>query len=401
MDSEAILKALDGATKVKLGAFDIDAVLRAKYVSVSKFKSALEKGLGFCDVVFGWDMADALYDNVSYTGWHTGYPDAHAKIERDTLRRIPWENDTPFFLMDFYQADGAPLFVSPRQALRRVIERADGMGYAVKAGFEFEFFVFQESHHTLNEADHRDLVPLSYGMYGYSATRTSRDQGLVHQLMDELRDFDCGIEGFHTETGPGVYEAALSADTALAAADKAALFKQSVKEIAAQHGCTVTFMAKPNAKMPGCSGHVHQSLMDDTGANLFAGAPGELSELAMQYVAGQVKHMPELTSLFAPTVNSYKRFVPGTWAPVRATWGMENRTCALRAITGPGKGAVRVEYRAAGADQNPYLALAAGILSGLTGVSEKLTPPDPVRGNAYGLTDADGDPLPTNLGFDG
>jgi glutamine synthetase len=397
MDDQAILADIGDGPKVKLGAFDIDAVLRGKYVSTAKLRSALEKGLGFCDVVFGWDMVDALYDNVTYTGWHTGYPDAHARIEPQTFRRIPWENDVPFLLMDFYTADGKPLAVSPRQALRRVLDLAAERGYRVKAGFEFEFFLFQEDHHTVHEAEFRDLVPLSYGMFGYSATRTSRDQGLVHQIFDELGEFGVGLEGFHTETGPGVYEAAIAVDDGLAAADKAALFKQSVKELAAQHGCTATFMAKPHQEMPGCSGHVHQSLADGDGKNLFAGG-GKLSELGQHYLAGQVNHMPELTALFAPTINSYKRFVPGTWAPVRATWGAENRTCALRAITGPSDSSVRIEYRAAGADQNPYLALAAGVLSGLAGIEAKATPPAPVGGNAYDLTDADAAPLPRNLG---
>ncbi|RMG09494.1 MAG: glutamine synthetase [Planctomycetota bacterium] len=398
METQAMLQAVEEAGKVKLGAFDIDAVLRGKYVSAAKFRSALEKGLGFCDVVFGWDMADQLYDNVTYTGWHTGYPDAWARVEPSTFRRIPWEQGTPFVLLDFYEASGEPLAVSPRQALRRVVERARGMGYEVKAGFEFEFFFFQEDHHTLHEAEFRDLVPLSYGMFGYSATRTSRDQGLVHQLFDELRAFDVGLEGFHTETGPGVYEAAIACDEAVAAADKAALFKQAVKEIAAQHGCTATFMAKPDAKLPGCSGHVHQSLADAAGKNLFAGEEGGLSPLARSYVAGQVRYMPELTALFAPTINSYKRLVPGAWAPTHASWGLENRTCALRAITGPSAKSVRVEYRAAGADQNPYLALCAGVISGLAGIGEGLEPPPPVTGNAYELSTQQAPRLPSNLG---
>lgn len=393
---ESILKELEGSPKVKLGGFDIDGILRAKYVSLDKFRSAAKKGLGFCDVVFGWDMVDQLYDNVTYTGWHTGYPDAHARIELETERQIPWEKDLPFFLLDFYQPDGSPLPVSPRQALRRVIDRMTGMGYEAKVGFEFEFFFFLEDHHAAQGAL-KDLTPLSHGMFGYSAVRTSRDQDLMHQLFDELKAFDIGLEGLHTETGPGVYEAAIAAGTPLESADRAALFKTAVKEIAAAHGLTVTFMAKPRQDMPGCSGHVHQSLWKG-GKNLFAGQQGALSELASQYVGGQVQHMREVTALFAPTINSYKRFVPGTWAPVRATWGLENRTAALRAITGPTDSACRVEYRAAGADQNPYLGLAAGLLTGLAGIEKELEAPDPVSGNAYDLGDDDAERLPRDLG---
>ena len=401
MDTETILAALDqqGHHKVKVGAFDIDGILRGKLVSTGKLRSALDKGLGFCDVVFGWDMVDVLYEDhvdVTYTGWHTGYPDAHAKVEADTQRTIGWENGVPFFLLDFYRQDGSPLELSPRQALRRVIARAEALGYTPKVGFEFEWFFFQEEHHDLHAKGFRDLEPLSHGMFGYSSVRVSRDQALLHHLFDALRGFDIGLEGLHTETGPGVYEAAIGYDDALASADRAALFKTAVKEIAAQHGCTATFMAKPRADLPGCSGHIHQSLWAD-GENLFAGAGGELSELGQQYLAGQVTHMPEVTCLFAPTINSYKRFVEGTWAPVRATWGAENRTCALRAIMGPGAKATRIEYRAAGADQNPYLGLAAGLLSGLAGVEAKLACPAPVTGNAYALRDADAPRLPHDL----
>jgi len=401
MDGEAILERLEeeGCPKVKLGAFDVDGVLRGKYVALGKLRSAARKGLGFCDVVFGWDVADVLYDDVAYTGWHTGYPDAAARVELETFRRIPWEGGCPFFLLDFYGPDGAPLEVSPRQALRRVVERAQALGYRPQAGFEFEFFFFREDHHSLHEKRFRDLTPLSHGMFGYSAIRTSRDHALVDQLFCDLGRFDVGLEGLHTETGPGVYEAAIGYDDALAAADKAALFKTAVKEIAARHGCTATFMAKLDPQLPGCSGHIHQSLWDAGGeTNLFAGEEGGLSDLAGRFVAGQVAHMREVTPLFAPTINSYKRFAPDTWAPVRATWGVENRTCALRAITGPGASAARIEHRAAGADQNPYLALAAGLLSGLAGVEAELDPPAPVQGNAYALDDASGFPaLPVDL----
>jgi glutamine synthetase len=401
-DAEAVIQDLEaqGVTKVRLAGVDIDGVLRGKYVRLEKLSSAIRKGMGFCDVVFGWDMGDMLYDNVRYTGWHTGYPDAHAQVELETRRSIPWDDDCPFFLLDFYQPDGSPLEVSPRQALRRVLNQARHMGYRPKVGIEFEFFLFQESHQELHAKGFRDLRPLSHGMFGYSSLRLSRDQPLVGELFDQLRAFDVGLEGFHTETGPGVYEAAIAADDALAAADKAVLFKSAVKEIAARHGVTATFMAKPNASLPGCSGHVHQSLWTPDGAsNLFAGDVAHgLSELGLSFLAGQVKYMPEVTALFAPTINSYKRFVAGTWAPTRACWGAENRTASLRTISGPGPSAARVEYRAAGADQNPYLGLAAGLLSGLKGIEEQLSPPPPVIENAYALTDKEAAPLPVDLG---
>jgi glutamine synthetase len=374
-----------GIRRVKLGGFDIDGILRGKYVALDKFWGTLERGLGFCDVVFGWDSNDELYDNGKVTGWHTGYPDTLARVDLGSFRVIPWEPDTAAFLLDFEAPSGEPLAVSPRQLLRRVDARAQAMGYRVKCGAEFEFFLFRETAATLRQKHFHDLVPLSPGMFGYSWVRTSESAALVHALVDGLEAFGIPIEGFHTETGPGVFEAALGYDDLLAAADKAALFKTAVKEIAARHGLVACFMAKWNADLPGCSGHLHQSLWDRSGrVNLFAtGSKRELSPAFSSYIAGQVRLMPELTAMAWPTVNSYKRSVPNTWAPTHATWGIENRTCALRVIRGPSDKATRVEVRQPGADINPYLAMAASVAAGLHGIEAQLSLPPPVSGNAY------------------
>jgi glutamine synthetase len=205
------------------------------------------------------------------------------------------------------------------------------------------------------------------------------------------------VEGFHTETGPGVYEAALRHDGALAAADKAALFKSGVKQVAARQGLTATFMAKWNQDLPGASGHLHQSLWDPERArNLFHDprCPDGISTVMRHYLAGQLRLMPEFAAFSCPTVNSYKRLVPGVWAPTNATWGIDNRTVALRAVLGPTPKSVRVEYRLAGADINPHLAIAASVASGLYGIEHRLEPPEPVRGNAY---QADAPALPRSL----
>jgi glutamine synthetase len=386
-----------GIRRVKLGGFDVDGILRGKYVSADKFWGAAEKGLGFCDVVFGWDSNDELYDNGKITGWHTGYPDTLARVDLASFRVIPWEPDTAAFLLDFEGPSGEPLPVSPRQLLRRVDAHARALGYRVKCGAEFEFFLFRETAASLRQKHFHDLMPLSPGMFGYSWVRSSESSGLVHALLDGLEAFNIPIEGFHTETGPGVFEAALGYDDLLPAADKAALFKTAVKEIAARHGFLACFMAKWNADLPGCSGHLHQSLWDRTGrVNLFAtGSKRELSPAFSSYIAGQVRLMPELTALVWPTVNSYKRSVPNTWAPTHATWGIENRTCALRVIRGPSDKATRVEVRQPGADINPYIAMAASVAAGLHGIEAQLSLPPPVSGNAYR---SNADPLlPRNL----
>jgi glutamine synthetase len=221
-------------------------------------------------------------------------------------------------------------------------------------------------------------------MFGYSALRASSQSELVNAIFDGMAAYGVPLEGLHTETGPGVYETAIRYDEALAAADKAALFKTGVKEIAARRGKTATFMAKWNPALPGCSGHLHLSLWDEGGANVLhdADRPHGLSRTGGQFIAGQVALMADLTAVVCPTINSYKRLVPGAWAPTRACWGVENRTAAVRWIPGSPR-STRVEYRLAPSDANPYLALAAAIASGLWGIERGLEPDDPYPGNVY------------------
>jgi glutamine synthetase len=369
--------------RVKIGAFDIDCTLRGKYLSLDKFWSATESGTGFCDVIFGWDIGDVLYDNAKVTGWHTGFPDATARIDLNTFRPIPWEPGTAFFLLDFVNVSA----IAPRQVLQRVIEKAGD--YEAYFSAEYEFFFFRETPQSLRAKNYRNLTTLSPGSFGYSVLRASENRELALQLFDQLAEFNVPIEAFHTETGPGVYEAAIGVDQALAAADKAALFKTAVKEIAFKHGLIPTFMAKWNPDLPGSSGHLHQSLWDKgSQKNLFDG----MSPLMQGYIAGLVANLPELAAIFCPTINSYKRTVPGAWAPVNATWGIDNRTTAIRAIPGGAK-STRVELRLTGADINPYLAMAASLAAGLDGIERELPLPAATV-NAYA---GDAPPLPRTL----
>ena len=370
-----------GFTRAKIGGFDIDGILRGKYVSLGKLRSALKKGFGFCDVIFGWDIADVLYDNSQVTGPHTGYPDVLAVLDPSTLRKIPWEPGVAALLCDFRDAAGGPHPACPRSLLKRMLERAAGLGYQVSFGAEYEFFFFKETRDSLVQKNFRGLTPLDPGMFGYSWVRTGQDSELMRDVFEGLRDFDIELEGLHTETGPGVYEAAIRYDDALRAADKAALFKTALKQIAHRHGLVVTFMAKFNEKLPGCSGHLHQSLWQD-GKNAFydARAPHGISQLMRHYMGGQLSLMQELTALYSPSVNSYKRYVPGVWAPLVAAWGIENRACAIRVIGGD-PGAVRIEYRQTAADMNPYIAMATCLGAGLWGIEQEIEPPPETHGD--------------------
>jgi glutamine synthetase len=378
---------------IKVGVFDIDGVMRGKYMSRAKFLSALKKGFGFCDVVLGWDLNDQLYDNVAYTGWHTGYPDAPVRILPGSCRELPFEDNMLFFLGEFAEAAEA---ICPRGVLRRVLDRARKMGFEPFAGFEYEFFVFEENAHSIREKRYRDLKPMAPGFFGYSVLRNSVHNEFYRALLDTCDVMDFSLEGLHEETGPGVLEGAITVDKALAAADKAALFKTFTKILAQRCGFLATFMAKWSPDWPGQSGHIHISLKDADGRAVFHDpkAPHAMSDTMRHFIAGQQRLMPEFLAMVAPTVNSFTRLIPGFWAPTEASWGIDNRTCALRAIPG-GAGSQRVEYRVAAADGNPYVVLAAALASGLWGVANRIEPQDPISGNAYDQE------FPTELQFPG
>lgn len=383
--------------KIKLAVTDIDGVLRGKLISFEKFASIAEKGFGFCDVVFGWDSSDLAYDNAKFTGWHTGYPDTTALVDLNSLRRIPWENETPFFLADFGDEKGAGLPVCPRSLLKRISIQSERAGYKAFFSQEFEWYNFIRGLEAPETADPGQLQHLSTGMFGYSILRSSQHSAYFNDLFDSLNGFDIPIEGMHTETGPGVYEAAILFAGIPEAADRAVLFKSAVKEIAHRHGIVASFMAKYSETLPGCSGHIHQSLWSADGKqNLFFGKKeGGISPLMENYIAGQLHCLPHILPMYAPTVNSYKRLVEGAWAPTTITWGIDNRTTALRAIIGTAA-STRLETRVVGSDANPYLAMAACLASGLYGIQHKLklTTPKTI-GNGY--ADKKNGMLPSNL----
>ena len=400
VDDAIALVERSSLTHIKLGLSDIDGVIRGKYMRKDKFISSLKHGFAFCDVVMGWDSNDQLYDNTTFTGWHTAYPDAAVRIDPRSCRRLPLERNAQGEDMLFFIAelDGPAAGVCPRRLLHRMIDRAADLGFDAHAALEYEFFMFDETPDSIREKQYRNLKTCTPGNFGYSVLRSTVHSDFYEELMDLCERMDVPIESLHTETGPGVLEAALAVDRVGEAADKAFLFKTFTKALAEQQGLMATFMAKWSHHCSGQSGHIHLSLTDrKTGANVFhdPGAEHTMSATQRHFAAGLQRHMPDFMAMYAQTINSYTRLVPGYWAPLEASLGIENRTTALRVIPG-GPKSQRIEVRIGSADANPYIALAAALGSGLLGIEQKLEPAF-TSGNAYTQTFPDDIRFPQTL----
>ena len=369
--------------KIKLAACDIDGVLRGKYISSEKFISSIHEGLGFCDVIFAWDCNDELYKKDSVSGNNTGYPDAHAFIDVRTCRELPLEDNSIMFLLDF-SLNEKYKNIGPRSLLKRIIKYAEDMNLEVLSSVEYEFFMFNETPKTIREKNYKNLEHFTPGMFGYSILRSSVHSDFYYELMDLCEKMSMPIEALHTETGPGVIEAALKYGKVLKMADSAVLFKTFVKVFAQKKSYMATFMAKCLNDYPGQSGHLHISILDKNKKNIFYDKKKKncISDEMLYFIGGQQKLLPELLCMYAPTCNSYTRLIPGFWAPTQATWGVDNRTCALRAIIGSSRNQ-RVEFRVTAADINPYIALSAAIASGLWGIKNKILPSEEIKGSAY------------------
>ena len=380
---------------VKVGVFDIDGVLRGKFIARDKFLSALDDGYGFCNALLGWDVADTLYDNSEYTGWHTGFPDVNLRIIPESGMILPFQNETLFFASEFA---GAAEAICPRGVLRRVLRRAADMGLCVKAAMEFEFFMFKETPESIEEKAFRGLQTLSPGSFSYSVLRSLVQEGLYQEILDTFDSIGIELEGLHAETGPGVVETAIAVDDALAMADKASVFKAFMKILAQNRGLMATFMAKWNETLSGQSGHTHMSVWSLDGKPLFHDPAGEhgMSDTMRYFLGGQLAYLREFAALVAPNINSYSRLTPGYWAPTAATWGIDNRTVGIRAIPGSTR-SQRLEYRVPGSDVNPYLSMAAAIGSGLLGIERKIDPGAISIGNAYAQDVPENRRLPSNL----
>jgi glutamine synthetase len=379
---EEVRKCRSG--RVKVAVADMDGILRGKCINLDKFLSAADSGLAFN--VFGYDLQDKAVETAWRTGRRIGFGDATVLLDFDTYRTVPWDDNAPFFLGEFVKTDGSPHPLCPRQVFRRVLARAKKMGFDVLIGSEYEFFNFNETPESWAGKKGGRPDPISHGLSGYSLLEATGNQEYFNALWDNSTRFGIPLESLHTETGPGVYEAVIRFGPALAAADRAVLFKEAAKEIGAKFEVMPSFMAKWHAKYPGCSGHIHQSLADGN-RNVFHDAEGRIagmSRLFESYVAGQIEFLIEFGPMIWPTVNSYKRLVEGFWAPVKPTWSVDNRAAAFRVLPSSPE-ATRIETRFPGADTNAYLAMAAVVAAGLAGIERNLElTASPVKGENEG-----------------
>jgi glutamine synthetase len=371
---------------VKIGAPDIEGVYRGKRVAANHFLNSLDDGFGQCDVLFGWDIGEVVLPNLKFSNWERGFADIVMKPDLSTFAMVPWEENVASCICDLWTEHGEPVAIAPRYVLNNVVERARAMGYEPLAASELEFRFFRENQVSVREKDFGpNLTPLNPGFNCYAISQASADDQLLSRIARMMRDHGVEIEGYNREHGPGMYEMNIRYADTLTAGDRTMLFKTGVKEICHQMGLTASFMAKWNDQEDGSSGHSHVSLWDrDLEHNLFwdEGAEGHMSGTMRQFLAGVLYLLPEFMALYAPVINSYKRYIEGTWAPLNTTWGMDNRTCSVRVINATRR-AIRVENRVPGADANFYLVFAGTLASGLYGIEHKLELPPRLDGNAY------------------
>ncbi len=399
MDIKAVSALIEqnNVRTVKIGGGDLDGVYRGKRVSAEQFLATADEGFAQCDVLFGWDIQDEVIGTLPFSNWETGFADIMMRPDLSTFAIVPWEEGSASVICDFYTEHGDPLPVAPRNVLKAVVQRAKAAGFVSMMAAELEVRFYREDQESLREKGYHDLRPLNPGLNCYSIHHASIDEPVIGRVCQMLNAYGLQVEAYNREHGAGMYEINLRYTDSLTAADRTMLYKSAAKEIAAQDGVTPTFMAKYADDVDGCGGHLHQSLWTADGErNVFwdEGAKHHISETMDHYVAGVLATMPEFMLMYAPNVNSYKRFVPLTWAPLNMTWGLDNRTCAVRAITS-GPSAIRIENRAPGADLNAYLAFAASLAGGLHGIEQKLTAPPLTRGSAY--KNEDSEPLPKSL----
>jgi glutamine synthetase len=342
--------------------------------------SAVPHGLHACIYLFTVDMDMEPLPGFTLTSWERGYGDMKLVPDLASLRLIPWLPRTALVFCDVYAEDGAPIEEAPRWILRRQVERAAALGYVVKTAAELEFYCFRESFAAARAKRYRDLTPVSDYVEDYHILQTSREEPLIRAIRNGMEGADVPVECSKGEWGKGQEEINLRYAESLEMADRTALFKHGAKEIADQHGCSLTFMAKYDTGAAGSSFHLHSSLWDRHGVRpLFAEGPKSLPFGA--WLGGQLVLARELALFYAPSVNAYKRYQAGSFAPTRIVAGIDNRTCGFR-LCGEGP-SFRVENRVPGADANPYLAFAATIAAGLHGVRSKLKAPRLYAGNAY------------------
>ncbi|HEX2388563.1 MAG TPA: glutamine synthetase family protein [Solirubrobacterales bacterium] len=363
---------------VLLAIADMEGRLQGKRLTASHFLAEVaDNGAEGCNYLLAVDVDMDTVDGYEMASWDSGYGDFEMKPDLDTLRPVPWHEGTVLVMGDLQWSDGRPVVASPRQILRRQLERLAERGLIANSGTELEFIVFRTPYEEAWKSGYRNLDPANLYNVDYSMLGTSRIEPLIRRIRNEMAAAGLVVESSKGECNLGQHEINFRYSDALRTADEHAIYKNGAKEIAAQEGASITFMAKFNER-EGSSCHIHCSLADaETGKNAFAAD----QQMFDRFVAGQLACLREMTLMFAPYVNSYKRFVEGSFAPTAVAWGHDNRTCAMR-VVGHGE-ALRVENRMPGADINPYLALSAMIAAGLHGIDAELSLEPPLEGNAY------------------
>ena len=347
----------------------------------------MEHGLEGCGYLLATDMDNTPLPGYEISNWDRGYGDFLMQPDLSSLRRIPWHEATAFVMCDVRWEDGSPVEPSPRRVLQRQVERARSIGFEPLTASELEFYLFRESYAEVHANHYRSLTPSVPYILDYHVLATSYDEPLMREIRNSMVAAGIPIESSKGEAWPGQHEINFRYGPAVETADNHVVFKNGAKEIANQHGCSITFMAKPDHTMIGNSCHVHMSLWRD-GENAFAGE----TDVFKHFLAGWIKYGREIALFLAPAINSYKRYVSNSWAPTSLAWGHDNRSCGFR-VVGHG-GSQRVETRIPGGDVNPYLAFAALIAAGLRGIEEELELPPAHVGSAY---DADVAKFPSSL----
>jgi glutamine synthetase len=371
--------AADGSIDTVVVAFtDMQGRLMGKRLHTSYFleDGVSEHGIEGCNYLLALEMEMDPVPGYEIASWERGYGDFRLVPDMTTLRRIPWLEGTALVLADVAWHDGSPVAPSPRQVLKRQVERAAEAGYTPMFGSELEFFLLKETYEEAHAKHYRDLTPSVPYILDYHILASTYDEPLIRQIRNGMEGAGIRVETSKGEAWPGQHEINFRYADALAMADNHVIYKNGAKEIAHLNGCSITFMAKPDHTWIGNSCHIHSSLWRGD-ESAFAGE----TDVFEQYLAGQIAHLQELAIFLAPTINSYKRYAAGSWAPTTLAWGHDNRTCGFR-IVGQGD-ALRAETRIPGGDVNPYLAFAALLAAGLAGIEEGLELPPALEGNAY------------------
>ncbi|MFF8832898.1 glutamine synthetase family protein [Streptomyces sp. NPDC015131] len=374
---------------------DMQGRLQGKRFAAPFFlDDVLDHGTEGCNYLLAVDVELNTVDGYDMSSWSQGYGDFAMRPDLTTLRRVPWNEGTALLVADLVWHDGSPVVPAPRQILRRQLERLAEHGYTAHVGTELEFIVFKDTYEQAWNAGYQGLTPANQYNIDYSILGTGRIEPLLRRIRNDMAAAGLTVESAKGECNPGQHEIAFKYDEALVTCDQHAIYKTGAKEIAAQEGVSLTFMAKYNER-EGNSCHIHLSLqsLGEPGHSVMAGdGPGGMSKVMRHFLAGQLAALRDFCLLYAPNINSYKRFQPGSFAPTAVAWGHDNRTCSLR-VVGHGR-SLRFENRLPGGDVNPHLAVAGLVAAGLYGIEQELELPEPCDGNAYA---ADYAHVPTTL----